>query len=352
MTNQSLAQIVNESVQLFGSYNALCCAKKGRGIVSNQVAIQTYESFINTFMQRYGEKKYAEALAMLEQDGHFYPEQQPMIYYNRACMYGVQNLLPEALAVLREAADYGCWFSADMLHQDTDFTTLLGNPEFEALVQRFQQQRDAKQLNTQSTRIVTTPSADAAKPYPLLLTMHGNNNDAKSTAPRYDAAAKAGWLVGTLQSAQIGFTDNTFVWNDIEDSLANVEKHRAELTAEYPVDAQRIVVSGFSMGGQIASLLAVQQPFAIKGLIGIGTYLGDKQEEWAEQIATLAERGVRVYLLVGDKDDGCYPGTLRLAEMLRAANVPCELKVYPGMGHVYPPDFDEVLITALKFITA
>ena len=321
-------------------------------MMSNQVAVQTYESFINTFMQRYGEKKYAEALALLEQDGHLYPEQQPMIYYNRACMYGVQDLLSEALAVLREAAEYGCWFSATMLHQDTDFAGLQGNPEFESLVQRFQQQRDAKQLKTQSIRRVAEPPAETAKPYPLLLTMHGNNGDVTRSAPHYEAAAKHGWLVGNLQSAQLGFTDNSFVWDDIADSLATVEQHRAELVKEYAVDEHCIVVSGFSMGGLIASLLAVQQPFPIKGLIGVGTYLGDKQEEWAPQIAMLAARGVRVYLLVGDKDDGCYAGTLRLAEMLRAANVPCELKVYPDMGHVYPPDFDEVLVIALKFITA
>jgi acetyl esterase/lipase len=186
----------------------------------------------------------------------------------------------------------------------------------------------------------------------LLLTLHGNNSDATSTSARYTAAANAGWLVANLQSSQLGLTDTTYEWNNHEQSIADVTQHRAELLEAYPVDEQRVVVSGFSMGGQIASLLGVSSQFPLKGVIGVGTYLGDQQEDWAPQIAAVAERGLRVYLLVGDKDDGCYPGTLRLAEMLRAANVPCELKVYPGMGHVYPPDFDEMLVTALNFINA
>lgn len=321
-------------------------------MMTNQVEIQTYENFMNSFMQRYGEKEYAEALTLLEQEGHHYPDNQAMIAYNRACMYGVQNLLPQALKVLREAYDRGFWFRADMLHQDTDFAALQGTPDFESLVQQFQQRYETLKSTIRTSRLVSTPPADAPKPYRLLLTLHGNNADAQNTAPHYEAAAKAGWLVTNLQSSQLGFTEQAFVWNDHAESLANVEQHRTELLQTYPIDQQQIVVSGFSMGGQIASLLAVTQPFAVKGLIGIGTYLGDKQEEWQPQIATLAARGVRVYLLIGDKDDGCYPGTVRFAEMLRAANVPCEMKVYPGMGHIYPPDFDEMLITALKFITA
>lgn len=69
-------------------------------------------------------------------------------------------------------------------------------------------------------------------------------------------------------------------------------------------------------------------------------------------IAAARERGTRATLIVGDQDQGCYPDTVRLAELLKNCDVPCELKVYPGMGHTNPPDFDTVLVEALNFITA
>jgi len=35
---------------------------------------------------------------------------------------------------------------------------------------------------------------------------------------------------------------------------------------------------------------------------------------------------------------------------LEAQGVTCRLKAYPGMRHVYPPDFDAALGEALNFI--
>ncbi len=43
---------------------------------------------------------------------------------------------------------------------------------------------------------------------------------------------------------------------------------------------------------------------------------------------------------------------VRFADLLKENRVECELKVYPGMGHVIQPDFDTVLVEALNFISA
>ncbi len=314
---------------------------------------KTFDEMIRAFFEKYNAKDYAGALDILNQEAANFPEQAALVTYNQACMLGVQALVPEALTVLRQAADRGYWYDEPTLRQDADLASLQGIPEFETLVGRFKALYEAKQGQTFTTRLTIEPTAGATKPYPLLLALHGNQSNADVTLNYWKPAADAGWLVGVLQSSQIGFTGTTFVWNDEARSLQDVAQHRTKLMQAYAVDPQRIVVGGFSAGGRIATLLGLTQPFPVQGFIGVAPYLAGKLEEWQPHIAAAAERGTRVYLIIGDNDnaDG-YNDTLRLAEMLKAANVPYQLKVYPGMAHTYPPDFDKVLVEALEFISA
>jgi dienelactone hydrolase len=320
--------------------------------VANPMGDRTFNDMTRDFFQHYGEKDYAGALEILNREAADFPEQAGLITYNQACMLGAQNLVTESLAVLHQAADKGYWYDSATLHQDVDFATLLGNPEFEALAVRFQALFDAKQSQTFTTRTTIAPTNGAIAPYPLLLGLHGNQSNAAITSQYWEPAAKAGWLVGVLQSSQIGFTATTFVWNDEARSLKDVEQNHAELMQANQVDPARAVVGGFSAGSRMAVQLGLTQPFPIQGVIALGPYLAGKLDEWQALLPAVAERGTRFYLIVGDNDHPAYEDSIRFTEMLKAANVPHQIKVYPGMAHVYPPDFDSVLLEALAFIVA
>jgi hypothetical protein len=308
----------------------------------------TYQQMNDQFFERYNDKDYAGALSILNEKGDQFPEQAPYVYYNRACMYGVQNCVPEALGILQQAAAQGFWYREQQLRQDTDLAALQTVPEFEQLVERFNIQYQAIQTEAQAKCFVSKPANDG--PYPVVLAMHGNNSNAGLDEPSWKSVVENGWLLGALQSSQIGMTRNAFIWDNEEISTKDVLQHFGELQQNYAVDQKRVVIGGFSMGGGMATLLGLTQP-AIKGFIGVGPYVDGKLEKLEPQLDSARERGVRAYLLIGDQDDGCYPGTLKLAEMLKAHGIPYQLKVYPGMAHVYPPDFAQVVLDALKFIT-
>lgn len=312
---------------------------------------RTFNDMMGEFFQHYNEKDFAGALEVLNREAADFPEQAALITYNRACMLSAQNLGPEALTVLREAADKGCCYRAKTLHEDVDFTALKGNPEFEALVERFQALHDAAQSQTFTARTMVEPT-NGAGPHPLLLALHGNNSTADRTAKYWASAAKAGWRVAKLQSSQIGFSADSFVWDDEARSLQDIEHHRTELLQSGQVDPQRVVIGGFSAGSRMAALIGLTQPFPVQGVIAVGPYFEGKLDEWQGLLPAVAQRGTRIYLIVGDNDHPAYEDSLRLADMLKAANVPYQLKVYPGMGHVYPPDFDTLLPEALAYIAA
>src|SRR5579864_1977314 len=197
--------------------------------VATPMGIRSFNDMINEFFRRYDVKDYAGALEILNRGAADFPEQASIIAYNQACMLNVQNMPAEALAVLHQAADKGCWFQASMFHQDSDFASLLGNPEFEALVTRFQAAYDVQQARTFTTRLTIEPANSASKPYPLLLALHGNQSNATLTSKDWQAAAKLGWQVGALQSSQIGYSANIFSWDDQTRSLREIEQHRVEL---------------------------------------------------------------------------------------------------------------------------
>lgn len=232
---------------------------------------KTFQQVMQEFMNRYGNKDYAEALDLLNQEQERFPAQAPQFYYNRACMLGVQKRVPETLAVLREADERGFFFDADTMHKDTDFESLLGNPEFEKLVESFQTRHAQRQGQVSSSRLVVEPPGVAqASSVPLLLVLHGNGSSAAASEPYWKPAAAAGWLVGLVQSSQLGFSESAFVWNDEVRSLQDIETQLAEINKAYPVDPKRVIVGGFSMGGGIAALLGLTQPFRRVVLLALG----------------------------------------------------------------------------------
>ncbi len=310
----------------------------------------TFNDMIQEMFKYYNAKDYVNALAVLDREGSRFPERAAHTYYNRACMISMQNQPADAIRVLREAADKGFWYTEHQLREDADLASLQGNPEFEELVACFRDRVAALQAQIKPECLDFAPKTTA--PYPLVLALHGNASNAAETQDFWKPVVGSGWLLGVLQSSQLGFTKDNFIWDDEATSMREVQQHLGDLRQKYDVDTRRVVIGGFSMGGRITTLLGLTQPFPIKGFIGIGPYLTGKMDELAAQLDKGVPADLRVYLIVGDQDHECYPDTIKFADLLKAHHIPYKLKVYPGMAHVYPPDFAQVAVEALQFITA
>ncbi len=72
--------------------------------------MRSYTDLMAQTMQLYHSHAFAEALAVLTQQGDQFPEQAPMILYLRSCLAARIEQPDLALSVLQEALDRGFWY--------------------------------------------------------------------------------------------------------------------------------------------------------------------------------------------------------------------------------------------------
>lgn len=123
----------------------------------------------------------------------------------------------------------------------------------------------------------------------------------------------------------------------------------AALEAALKIDPARIVLAGFSLGGDLSWALLHRLPERFAGAVLAGT-----RSSWPStptQRATLKERGVRTAFFVGDREDATRAAGLRRAHtLLTGAGLEARLTEVPG-GHVSGPPAatQDALLWALKW---
>ena len=314
----------------------------------------TFSDLRAQLFQLYQSGEYAQALDLATRAASRFPTEALRIYYWRICMASLIKETALALQLLEEALEAGFWYAEAQLREDPDLQSLQGLPRFEQLVEICRKRQAEAQARAAPALITLQPEGQCQadrQPCPLLLAFHGNNRDAEYSAGFWRSAVSKGWLLALPQSSQVGGPDG-YVWNDRDWAVREIQEHVATLCEQYAVDPDRVVVAGFSMGGELAIWLALSGTIEVCGFIAVGPvgpYMNEP-DNWVPLIEASQARGLRGYMVVGEQDIFCYEGTQALAAMLRSRNIPCELEVHPNLGHDFPPEFQQSLIRALDFI--
>jgi hypothetical protein len=294
----------------------------------------TFSELLKRSFQLYKQEKYSQALNLVVREFTNFPEQAHRLYFWRACLASLTGKTEQALARLEEAVEAGYWYNQQQLREDSDLDSLQGLPRFEGLVETCLERQVVAQAAATPTLITLEPegaSGFAGPPWPLLLTLHGNNNTAEAAAADWGAATSLGWLVALPGSSQV-----------------TGPGAYSCLTERYEIDRERVVLGGFSMGGGLAVWLALSGVVQAQGFVVVGPYVPDMDQ----LLASRGERqaSLRGYIIVGEEDDACYEIALALAENLNEQGLRCELVVYPALAHEHPPDFETSLARALDYI--
>lgn len=306
-----------------------------------------FRQFRSEVMRLYRSGDYSAALDRLNQSAASYPDQADQIEYGRICMLALTASAPDALAALQHALDLGYWYPPATLHTDPDLASLQGDPGFERLAAVCAERFAQAVKSAHPERIVLTPPVDTPAPYPVLLAFHGRNSDAASTLPYWESLAERGWLVALPQSSQVVGV-RSYAWDGCQQSIEEAQRHFDELSSNYPVHWQRLVLAGFSQGAGLAILLALHRLLPAAGFIAVAPYLHDVVDmlEQPEQISASRLRG---YLLTGDLD-GHQEMFTQIESLLQKRRVTYQREKRPGLDHDFPADFDQSLDKALQFI--
>ena len=154
-----------------------------------------------------------------------------------------------------------------------------------------------------------------------------------------------GWMLAMPQSSQLG-SPNTFVWDHTARAKEEIAAQYRQLLRKYPIDEERVILSGFSQGAALAIQIALRGPIPARGFLAVvpGRIAMEELDE-----LLLLKHGLRGYLVVGGRDPR-YEMFTQIHALLNQNGIPCEMEDHPQMGHEFPKDFDQSITKALKFL--
>ncbi|HET9591225.1 MAG TPA: dienelactone hydrolase family protein, partial [Anaerolineales bacterium] len=130
---------------------------------------------------------------------------------------------------------------------------------------------------------------------------------------------------------------------DPAQGLADLLFYYEQVTQQYKIDPQQVVIAGFSQGSGMAIYAALTGMLPVRGLIGIGTWWAD-----ASQLAS-ERKGIRGYFITGEKDH-TLDRAREIQNVLRTNNVEFAEEIHADIGHEFSADFGASFDKAIDFI--
>jgi len=296
-------------------------------------------------MAFYADARYADALNVTEQLAVEFPDEIATTSFWRVCLLSRMGKIDEALKAMSNALEGGMWWSEWQLRRDEDLTPLQGSPAFEAMVAECRARQAAAQRDSKPEVSVHLPGGDG--PHPLLIALHGRGSGPDRDFRYWEPVLQMGWVLAMPQSSQLG-SPNTFIWDDAARAQEEIAAHYENLRERYPMDPQRVILAGFSQGAGLAIRICLRGLIPARGFLAVvpGRIATEDLDE-----AIRSARGKRGYLVVGDRDPR-YETSAQIHALLNRNGIPCEMEDHPEMGHEFPRNFDQSILSAMRFLMA
>jgi predicted esterase len=320
--------------------------------MATEMVFRKWNDLYEETMSRFRDGRYSEAYDLITREGERFPEQDVMNIYLRSCLAARLGQPDHALDLLDEALEKGYWYGEPVMRQSPSWEPLQGNPRFERAVEICKARQDEER--TGQRIFYGEPEGESGpEGYPLIIALHGNGDNAARAREGWGPATVEGWLIAALQSSQ-SMTSNAAVWDDQEIAQREVQEGYNAALESHTVNKEKVILAGFSMGGETALRAALVGTIPAIGFLLMGPggpSINDSEPEvWLPLIRERAQ-SLRGYVLLGEQDDTIpQDGIRRLVEILNREGVPCEVETIPGVAHTYPGDSAPYVRRALDFI--
>jgi predicted esterase len=306
----------------------------------------TFQELTDEMTDLYAQGRYANALELVEQHAHSFPEHVARTTFWKICLLSLCGRAEEVISVFQRGLDSGLWW-ADRQFTDTDLNAVRDLPKFKRLMDISIERYREAQKHIKPERVLLEPDTYDST-IPLLIALHGGGGNKEWNLKEWDIARRRGWLVLLPQSTHSIFPNGYWWADDLEQRLRDIQVHLEEILQSYPVDRTQIVTAGMSQGSGMAICTALSGKFPVRGFISIAIGWQD-----TSIIADLARhshiQGVRGYFVTGEKDQ-FLPSARDIQKILLDNNVPFDEEVYPDLGHEWPPDLEKSFDSAIAFI--
>lgn len=301
----------------------------------------TFHELTDQMVALYHQKKFDDALQLIEGHLNAFPEQAARLTFWRMCFLSLLGRSEEVLAVFQQGLDSGLWWHTE-LFSDPDLNAVRDLPAFKRLMAVSQERYQEEQAQIERDYSILQPGPPSTGLYPLLITLHGRNGNKESDIRQWELARQRGWLVLSCQSTQPVF-QGAYHWDNPEQGLADLRFYYDQVSQQYPVDPQRVLIAGFSQGSGMAIYTALTGNLPVRGFIGIGTWWADPSQ------LDVQHKQVRGYFITGEKDH-TLERAREIQEVLRKNNVEFAEEVHADLGHEFSSDFGASFDKAIHFI--
>lgn len=304
----------------------------------------TFRELTENVTSLYTERKYADALQLLEQNADRFPVQAARTTFWKMCLLSLTGRSEEVISVFQKGLDSDLWWAGNQF-QDSDLDAVRDLPEFKRLVAVSQEKYEEARTHIKRDQAVLVPEAPASGRYPLLIALHGRNGNKDAHLEFWEAARQRGWLVVSPQSTQPLF-DGAYCWDDAALGIADVLFSYEQISQQYQIDPQQILIAGFSQGSGMAMYTTLSGKLEPRGFIGVASFW-DKPDSLVPQ--TDHAKTVRGYLVIGEKDH-TLENAKEVKKVLKEHGIQFAEELHPDLGHEFPADFGSSFDKAIDFI--
>ena len=303
------------------------------------------------FYDAYDGKDWPAAMRLGEQLAGLSP-QDAAVPFNLACVHALAGHREEALASLERAAAAG-FASLEVLDAEPDLAAVRGDPRYASAREAVARHRAAAieragRLARDAPVVFHVPAmADDRSPLerPLIVALHGYGSSPADMLPAFRALADVTGAVLALPQA-LEPRGTGFDWVSPDHAEVVVLRAIESARKRAPFDARQVVLAGFSQGATMAMRVALRHPERFRGVLAMA---GRHAERLVPGPNAQEARRLRVALLVGG-DDGNVESNREAEQRLRAARFTVLLRVFPGVGHRFPPNALAEMRDAVAFL--
>ena len=273
----------------------------------------------------------------------------PVAQYNLACIYALNGDRHQALHWLGLAAADG-FLQLAHFDADSDLDGVRDLPGYDnvrgAIVENHRRRRATilESAKASPPLILAPREYDPRNPAPLVIALHGYGDHGENYPELWGGAAGE---LGAILAVPFGLrvVGKGRAWGDIDETETIVMLTLEQVQKRFEIDAERIVLTGFSQGGFMAMALGTKHPDVFAGVIPMaGGYIPD-----IDAPPTANGEDPSFYFMVGSRDNAISQ-VRRAAADYNEAGYEVKLRVVAGTGHSFPRDTERELSKALRFV--
>lgn len=312
-------------------------------VVGNKEDVRKISEYIRKGMTAYTEKNYRKSIKYFKSAFEMDTTRAP-VAYNIACCYSLLNIKDSAIIWLKKTVNLGTY----MFERDPDFDNIRDMPEFKELDEKARKLLEEARKREWKPLVFIPEDYDSSKKYPLFIALHGYGGSPENFTRRlHKFITEKGYIFMAPYGTEI-YGLKSFGWGDVEKCEDKILKEIGEIKQKYSVDEKNIILLGYSQGGSRAFSIGLRNPEIFKGLIIVAGYF--KKDDVENYLDNLKGKNLKVYMMVGEKDERVKKSNVEAKEILENCGVKVHLEIYKGVGHAFPGEPEEEVEKALRFI--